>query len=379
MDQDKILNSIIKKNLHYWNNAKWNRNDILNYFKNNLKEKRLYFIEINDKKINYKHGGGIIYPRFEIILGFLNSVVNIYPNLKVTFLISIGDEIYDTDIVIHDLRTDNEKVDDPKTHSFKYGISQQDNNILRIEKSKDTVFNFPIFSFSKTEKQKEVIIMPHMNLIKNNFINDNTQFENKIPKVLYRFTNIRANLFMPSRYKLLELTYKYPELLDSKGCCKELKHKYFGEYIIHPTFVNVYKKLNIIDNNIDTDTFLELTRPKHYMTKEEMIKYKFLICNDSWYNCIDYANTNSVLLRYKCDKSKYYEDYIFEDNIDYFIFDETNYIEKHNYITNNDSIVKESIINRKKKIKDYLIYSNLIKHVGYMLTEFSKIQERNEL
>ena len=61
-------------------------------------------------------------------------------------------------------------------HKFDWGISQNNNNVLRIEKSKKTNFILPIFSFWKTEFQREVIIIPHINLINNNFLKDKINF-----------------------------------------------------------------------------------------------------------------------------------------------------------------------------------------------------------
>ena len=352
------------------------KNDIINYFRINFKNKNLIYVNINKGNINYY--GNIKQNRLIIINKFLNDVIKKKP-LTVSFLLSLKDEVYDTDIDVYDLRKNKDKIDNPNMHKFDWGISQSNNNVLRIEKSKKTNFNFPIFSFSKTEFQKEIIIIPHINLINNNFLKDNIYFsEKKKIKPIARFSNVRANLYLESRFKLLELSYFNKDIIDCKGGFKD-KHPGHNDYIIHPTFINLYKKLNIIDKSIDNNKFLELLKTSNYIEKKELTN-KFLICNDSWYNSCDYALLNSVLLRYKLDKTKYFEDFIFQDNEDYIIFDENNYKNKYNYINSkNDTFFIKKINNRKKKVNDYLRYNKLVDIYTIILEKFSRIQFKNQI
>jgi len=372
---DILIQDFLVKQLNYWKERKWNLNDIRDYFNLNQKKKRLMYVKINNGNIKYTTAiGG---ERFVAIKKLLNDIASANKTLNVAILVSLSDEVYDTDIEVYDLRNNENKVDDPNKHPFKWGISQKNNNIIRIENSKQTHFNFPIFSFSKTSYQKEVIIMPCPNLIKNSFYNDNISFEIKKHTPIFRFSNIRANLYLPTRFKLLELCYNNPDIIDCKGGYKS-KHPGHGDYIIHPTFIKLYKKLNIINKSIDINKFKNLVRVENYMDKNNIINHKYLICGDSWYNSVDYALSNSVLLRYKMDKSKFYEDYIFKDNEDYIIFDENNYIEKYNYITGHNTKMLNMIENRKKKVENYLRYNKLVEHYGLLLQKFSEIQQKNE-
>ena len=355
---DLLIQDFLAKQLNYWKERKWNLNDIRDYFNLNQKKKRLMYVKINNGNIKYTTATGG--ERFVAIKKLLNDIASANKTLNVAILVSLSD-----------------KVDDPNKHPFKWGISQKNNNIIRIENSKQTHFNFPIFSWSKTYNQKEVIIMPNPILIENSFDIDNISFEIKKRTPIFRFSNIRANLYLPSRYKLLELSYNNPDILDCKGGYKS-KHPGHGDYIIHPSFIKLYKKLNIINNSIDINKFKNLVRVENYMNNNNIINHKYLICTDTWNNCAKYCLTNSVLLRYKLDKSKYYEDYIFKDNEDYVIFDENNYIEKYNYITSHNTKMLNMIENRKKKVENYLRYNKLVEHYGLLLQKFSEIQQKNE-
>ena len=87
-----------------------------------------------------------------------------------------------------------------------------------------------------------------------------------------------------------------------------------------------------------------------------------------------------ILFRYKLEKCKYYEDFIFEDGTDVVIFDEKNFKEKIDGIRNTSTeILVKNIENRKKKVKEYLFYDKLVDHYGQLLMKFSEIQKNNQL
>ena len=174
---DLLIQDFLAKQLNYWKERKWNLNDIRDYFNLNQKKKGLMYVKINNGNIKYTTATGG--KRFVAIKKLLNDIASANKTLNVAILVCLRDEVYDTDIEVYDLRNNENKLDDPNKHPFKWGISQKNNNIIRIENSKQTHFNFPIFSYSKTSYQKEVIIIPHHNLIKNSFYNSNISFENK--------------------------------------------------------------------------------------------------------------------------------------------------------------------------------------------------------
>ena len=216
-------------------------------------------------------------------------------------------------------------------------------------------------------------------MLENNFKEDEYNFSEKTNKIpIYRFSNVRANLFIPSRFKLVELSYKNPTIIDCKGGSSK-QHKGHGDYVIRKGFIKLYKHLNIIDKSIDEDKFLEYFKCDNYINKDELLDYKYLITNDSWYNNVDYCLYNSVLMRYKLEKSCYYEDMIFEDNKDVVMFDENIYKEKYEYVLNNEKIMLEMIENRKNKVHKYLKYDRLVEHYGMLLSVFSRIQKTNEI
>ena len=104
-----------------------------------------------------------------------------------------------------------------------------------------------------------------------------------------------------------------------------------------------------------------------------------MICNDSWYNLVDYCLLNSILFRYSLEKCCYYEDLIMEDEKDVIIFDENNYEEKYLNLINNIEKYEKTIENRRNKVEKHLKYNNLVKDYGKLLLEFSKIQKLNEI
>ena len=128
------------------------KNRYYQLFRINFKKKNLIYVNINKGNINYY--GNIKQNRLIIINKFLNDVVKKKP-LTVSFLLSLKDEVYDTDIDVYDLRKNKDKIDNPNMHKFDWGISPDNSNVKKIEKSKKTNFNFQIFSFSKTEFQKK--------------------------------------------------------------------------------------------------------------------------------------------------------------------------------------------------------------------------------
>ena len=138
--------------LSYWENRTWKKEALFQYYLNNKDKKRLILININKNNIkyslckNYQKGNKI-----DAIDKFLKSIVKYNPNLELTFLISLVDEIYDTAQEIYDLNV-NKKVN-YLVHDFHWGISKRDSNIISIEKGLEKKFDFPIFSFSKTENQ----------------------------------------------------------------------------------------------------------------------------------------------------------------------------------------------------------------------------------
>lgn len=367
------ITKLFNDNLNYWENKRWRNRDILNYIRQFMNKKFLILVIINKNGVRYV--SNTHRERANIIKKFINDIRNKYPNLEVSFLLNLDDEIFDTDIEIHDLREN--KNDNPMSHQFKWGVSLQSEDIIRIERSKLTKINFPIFTLNKN--QDESIVFPHPNLLKNHFSTDNIKFkdkENKVP--IYRFSNARANLFMPSRIKLVELSYQNPNIIDCKGGNKEV-HKGHGDYVLRKGFIKLYKHLQIINNDINENEFLEYFHIKNYIEKEKLKDYKYLITNDSWYNLVDYALYNSVIFRYKLDKAKYYEDFILEDNNDIILFDEHNYREKYNYVINNEAKMEEMIESRKQKVANYLKYNKLVEHYGKLLIAYSKIQKINEI
>ena len=380
--QDFTVRRLIAENLEYWKDKKWKRDNIKKFFEKYNKNKRLIFVEINFGKISYTGYGKKRKNAFASMNKVLQAIVKHkkYNNLQVSFLISLNDEAYHRTIKTFDFR--KHPNDQPTSHPFKWGVSQKSNDVCRIEKSSSFDLNIPLFSLNHVLDGN--IIFPHENIVNNGFskINDQIQFNDKRDKVIYRFSNIRADLNIPSRIKLVEMSYKNPDLLDCRGA-KKGTHPGHDKYILQKVFLKVYRSENLIDKNLsdkDLDKMMEYYKVSNFMSKSDIIKNKYLICIDSWYNVCDYALVNSILFRYKLDKCKYYEDFIFEDNQDFFIFDEYNFkdrLTKVKYISNQELIKKIEI--RKKKVKNYLKFEKLIVHYGQLLTEFSKIQKMNEI
>ena len=147
--------------------------------------------------------------------------------------------------------------------------------------------------------------------------------------------------------------------------------------MIHTSFIKLYNRLGITNIN-DLELFKKYVHISNYTPKSDILKNKYIICNDSWYNTLDYACTNSVLLRYKYDKTKFLEDYVFVDGRDYIVFDETNLKEKMDYVKNNPSELDTMIKNRKDTL-DYFKYDNMVQEYGKLLQNYSKICKKNQI
>ena len=358
------MEKFIADNLDYWKDKKWK----IDY--NKLKG---IHIKINNKNIEYKY---IILKknhRFTFVKKILNKVTTYKNNLNVSFILSFDDEYLKNKHKIYNFSDkvykNNNKLE------YKFGICKNDENIMKIEEGKIKNCSFPIFTFNKI--QDGMIIFPHKNIL-NNFKFDLNNFETKKDNIIYRYSNIRANLFLDTRIKLTELSYKNPYLFDFKGGYND-KNPYHNNYILPKVFLKYYKHKKIIDENINEDKFIEYFNVNNYIKKDELINNKFLICCDSWYNGYEYSFTNSILFRYKLDKAKYYEDFFLEGNKDYIIFDENNLEEKYNYVKNNLDYYKDNIKNRHEKVKDYLTTEKIAEFYGNFLEEYSKLQKTNEI
>ena len=376
-----MLDYLLNQNLDFWKHKSWKKQDMLNYYKSHKSIKRLVLITIESDKIIYsnKCRKRVFYPMYDFFETILKNKK--FKNLDVCFLISLDDEVFDINIETHDF---NKHKFSNYNHKFSWGVSETSKDILKIENSKYFDLNFPLFS--PNNNMKGLIIFPHPNLLnksKNNFKDcvDLNNFVNKIGnKPFYRFSTIRANIFLPSRMKLVEMSFKNPKYLDCKGSNNGL-HLGHGDYILQKVFIKLYSKLRIIKLNENKfDSFMEHFNVKNFVPKDKLKNYKYLVTNDSWYNNIDYCMWNSILFRYKLEKSKYYEDFIFEDGTDVVIFDETNFKEKIDGIRNiSPEILVKNIENRKKKVKEYLFYDKLVDHYGQLLMKFSEIQKNNQL
>ncbi len=377
-----MLDYLLSQNLDFWKNKSWKKQDMLNFYENNKSSKNLSLVNIKSGIISYSNHCRYLFT--EPLMRFFRIILKNkkFKDLDVCFLISLKDEVFDKNIEIHDFNRN--KLNNYDDHTFSYGVSLTSDNILKIEKSKYFDLNFPLFS--PNNNMKGLIILPHPNLL-NKSINkfkdcvDQYHFKNKIGNnPFYRFSNIRANIFLPSRMKLVEMSFKNPKYLDCKGS-NNGSHPDHGDYILQKSFLKLYNKLRIIKLNENKfDSFMEHFNVNNFVPKDELKKYKYLITNDSWYNNIDYCMWNSILFRYKLEKSKYYEDFIFEDGTDVVIFDEKNFKEKIDGIRNTSTeILVKNIENRKKKVKKYFSYHKLVDHYGQLLMKFSEIQKNNQL
>lgn len=377
-----MLNQLLNQNLDFWKNKTWKKQDLIKYNSKYKRNRKIAYVSIKNQNITYNSGPrkGILH----IIHNFLIDIVSKkkFRNLEVEFLIDLGDELLPTFYKIYDLR--NNPNDNPNNHNFNYGVSELSNDVIKIENSYLFTLQCPIFTFNKNIEGS--VIFPHINLInrsKNKFNDskDNINFTDKKGNTpFYRFSNIRANLFKPSRIKLAWISFKNPKYLDCKGS-NNGSHPGHGNYILQKGFIKLYSKLRIIKLNENKfDSFMEHFNVNNFVSKNELINYKYLVTNDSWYNNIDYCMWNSILFRYKLEKCKYYEDFIFEDGTDVVIFDEKNFKEKIDGIRNTSTeILVKNIENRKKKVKEYLFYDKLVDHYGQLLMKFSEIQKNNQL
>lgn len=360
------MENLISKNLDYWKGKKWNKLDMYDYLKQN---KNCVIICIINQNITVL--GNKEHQRLKIVLNFLQDIIKIKPNLSTIFLLNLNDECYQTNVNIYNLNTN--KIVNNIIDTFEYGICNQNPDLIKIEESIPTKFNFPIFSFSKTEQQPEVIIFPHTNLIQNNFIVDKKSFEQKNNNIpLYRFSNIRANTYLPSRFELVELSFKYPKLIDCKGGSNK-QHPKFKNYILDQKFIKLYQNLNIINKSINNQEMMKYFNINNFIDKKSLIQNKYLICNDSYYNLCDYCNLNSVLFRYQPNKTFYYEDFIFKDLEDIIIFDKNNFESKFNYAYENPELMIKIINNRQNKVIEHLNYNNLVKNYAELLYKYSKL------
>jgi len=360
------MENLISKNLNYWKSKKWNKLDLYDYLKQNKNCVIISIIKTNITVLgNKKH------QRLKIVLNFLQDIIKIKPNLNTIFLLNLDDECYQTNINIYNLKTN--KIVNNITDTFEYGICNNNPDLIKIEESIPTKFNFPIFSFSKTEQQQEVIIFPHTNLIQNNFMVDKQSFEQKNNNIpLYRFSNIRANTYLSSRFELVELSYKYPKLIDCKGGSNK-PHPKFNDYILDQRFIKLYQNLDIIDKTINNQEMMKYFNINNFIDKKSLIQNKYLICNDSYYNLCEYCNLNSVLFRYQPTKTFYYEDFIFTDLEDIIIFNQNNFESKFNYAYQNPDLMVKFINKRKSKVNQNLIYNNLVQNYAELLFHYSKL------
>ena len=363
-----MYNIILAKNLDFWKNKKWNMNDINNY----IKKTNSFLIIIKGQQIFYKGKGKKDKIRFKRINKLLQDIIKVYPELEVEIVINLTDEVTNTKINTYNFSDDNNS-----KFEFKWGVDVNNQDVVRIESSNYIDIKFPIFSFNKT--QEGLIIFPQPNLINNKFNKDSINFEDKINNIpIFRYSNIRANLFTPSRMILTEYSFKNNEILDCKGGNNGL-HPGHKNYVIPKAFIKLYKKENILNQNTDENLFQEYFNINNFIKKDNLLQNKYLICCDSWYNLIDYCLLNSILFRYSLKKCCYYEDFIFEDEKDIIIFDENNYKDKYNNVKKNIDKYKKTIENRKAKVEKYLKYNNLVKDYGKLLLEFSKIQQTNQI
>ena len=205
-----MLNQLLNQNLDFWKNKTWKKQDLIKYNSKYKRNRKIAYVSIKNQNITYNSGPrkGILH----IIHNFLIDIVSKkkFINLEVEFLIDLGDELLPTFYKIYDLR--NNPNDNPNNHNFNYGVSELSNDVIKIENSYLFTLQCPIFTFNKNIEGS--VIFPHINLInrsKNKFNDskDNINFTDKKGNTpFYRFSNIRANLFKPSRIKLAWISFK---------------------------------------------------------------------------------------------------------------------------------------------------------------------------
>ena len=233
----------------------------------------------NINVINYKDN-----KRFNTIIQFLIDIANTYKNLELDLHLCYGDYLGANNIDIIDMR--EESKNDYEKHTFYYGISNDNNDVMRIVNTKPINLPCPVFVFTK-EKSSNNILFPSLQLINKTKYNSNRkdlyswgsthEFEDQdfnlkkrnIP--IMRNTNIVADLNNISRIKLLEYSFNNPNILDFKLGSKEL-HKAFGNYVLDKQFIKLYKYKNIINSNIDTNKFYEWFRCDNYINYDDIIK-----------------------------------------------------------------------------------------------------------
>ena len=332
----------ITNNLDYWKNKKWTKDDFINCINNNPKIK-LVLIEINNNNIIYTPNILKKNRRLSICNKLLKDIIIKYNNLNVVFLLCLNDELVEYNDSIYDLKDRNLNYN---KYEFKWGLATEDSNVIKINNNKLKIFDCPIFTFNKIHESH--IIFPSPNLIEQKFILDNIEFNNKINNIpIGRFSESRTGLLVPCRYKLVALSYLNQSKIDFKGGQKN-KHVFFNNYIISPSFIELYKKLNIINKSINTNELIEYYNINNYIPILDIIKNKYLIMIDTWNN-INYLNTNSIIFRTNC--SKYYHDFFLEDKKDY----------------------QYTINNRKIKVDKYLKYDSIVNNFGLLLKKYSEL------
>jgi len=322
--------------------------------------------------------------RINIVKQFLIDISKKYPDLIFDLHLCMNDYLGGNNTTIIDMR--NEKIDNPNDHTFSWGISKMDKNIISIVDSSRDNFNKQIFVFTKKYNSNH-ILFPSLQLLSNGSIynndndenytwtkkfnlKDNLNFEEKKNKLpLMRNTNIVFDINNLSRIKLLEYSYLNKDKIDFK-LGNKINHVKFNEHLISKQFLKLYQYKNIIRDDIDLDDFYNWFKCDNYISFTDIIKNNryFIIGYGGQY--LPYYLSSSII--FKSNKEEYliYEDLIFNEE-EIKIIDLEDIDEHINIYEKNCNLATKNIKSRHNKYIDYLSYDNLIKHFGKFLLDYS--------
>jgi hypothetical protein len=374
-----------------------------------------YENEPNTKMIKVKIENGNVYTlrgkrrgKAFFVFNFLKDIANYDKSINIIMYINYSDNDRNNEIDI--INTGNNNYD----NNFSCGVNELNNDVVKIINSKKIVTEYPIFTFTKDIDSNNLLLPGHDILnVNENFEDKN--FEDKKDNIIFRASNIVADISLPARILIAQYGFLNNNIIDSKFGFKsgnilqnytknqlrdlcshnhlqisgnrsvlldrllennisleQNNHLGFKTHVCHKTFLKVYQKLNIINKNVDINKFYDYFHVNNW-SNDWPKNYKYLYINHSMKH-INLFQLNSILIRYYNDK---YPDLITYHDL--FLKDKYNSFhvkleDLENFKSNLHKINTKKIINNcHNTFNKYLKYTNLVKTYSTFLKEYQNL------
>ena len=303
-------------------------------------------------------------------LTFLNDLAKRHPSIDLYLYINIKDTLHYENICYYHI--DGTAIDNCVLNDFNYGISQSDNNIIRIIKSEPLDgYNesYPVFCF-ETHRTSNGIMMPMVgmdgeskdtcpSIIDKSFSDKN----NDIP--IFRTTGVTCDLSNIDKIQLVTSNNQYDLAFASNKC-----HTKWGNQLLGNEYLELFKNLKLIPTDRD---LLPLFNINNFKTHRQIYDHKYIITcgsarNNKWYS------SNSCIIEHYFKNKKYFNEDILLHGTDIMYFN----VECYDIVQIIDKLkddvvgVEQMITNRKQKYNDFLTYDSLVNWYGEFLLLYQK-------